>query len=256
MYRFPNKIFPNAINAYLLCPFKFKCHNDPDVKAEFVETPQSFSGSAIHLALKEFFDITKVPIDKRKVIDIGEILRDAWGKLAPKDKRKELFGSQEQERAFGLQAVSVLKNFLSSVDLSVVPLALEDWFDCPLSGFTIAGRIDRIDREDGKISVWDYKTGKLPFHQTIEDIIKEDLQIPIYAIIASKLNPLINEVRAGLIYLKFSKTYEACWNKEQLKGIEQTVVSAINKAKEDKALLPKPNKLCEWCEYKKVCPRS
>lgn len=64
-YIFPEKIFPNALTHYLQCPFKFKCHNDKEIKAEFIESPESFVGKVMHLVLKDFFDITKIPINKR-----------------------------------------------------------------------------------------------------------------------------------------------------------------------------------------------
>jgi len=48
-YIFPEKIFPNALTYYLQCPFKFKCHNDKEIKAEFVESPESFVGKVMHM---------------------------------------------------------------------------------------------------------------------------------------------------------------------------------------------------------------
>ena len=80
-YKFPEKIFPSTLNKYIQCPFKFKCHNDKEVKAEFVEKPESFMGSVIHLALKHFFDISQVPADKRKEQDLGELVRHFWARL-------------------------------------------------------------------------------------------------------------------------------------------------------------------------------
>jgi CRISPR/Cas system-associated exonuclease Cas4 (RecB family) len=255
-YKFPEKIYPNTINTYLQCPFKFKCHCDRDVKAEFVESSESFVGKAIHLALKDFFDVSKVPMEKRKNQDAGKMLRTAWARV-PKnewlnelwsaEERANLFGSKDQEKVFGLQAIIMLKNYISSADLSAVP--------CSLGEFKIAGRIDRIDQDsESAVSVWDYKTGKLPFHDTLEKRMEEDLQVPMYAVIASKLNPFADKIRVGLIYIKYSKIYETTWTKEQLKELEDKILTAIRKAKSDTEMAPHINKLCAWCEYMKVCP--
>lgn len=263
-YKFPDKIFPNAINTYLQCPFKFKCQSDPDVKAEFVDTPENFVGKAMHQALQDFFDISKISVEERKSQDIGQLLRQAWARI-PKSgwskdvwtakDRAELFGSVDQEKAYGLQAVAVLSNYILSADLSVIPLALEDWMDCKVGSFKIAGRVDRIDQDSKTaISVWDYKTGKLPFHETIDKIIQEDLQVPIYAVIASKLFPFVQTIKSGLIYLKYSKEYTKVWTREELKQVEREIITAINKAKEDTSFAPRLNKLCPWCEYINVCP--
>jgi RecB family exonuclease len=192
------------------------------------------------------------------------MLRDSWARMPKTDwgkelwtaeERAELFGSREQERAYGLQSIAMLQNYILSADLSVVPLSLEDWLDCDLGGFKIAGRIDRIDQgPDNSVSVWDYKTGKLPFHDSIAKKIKEDLQMPIYAIIASKLYPFAEKIRGGLIYIKYSKVYDITWEKKDIKELEENVLAQIKKAKDEKDFLPRVNKLCPWCEYMNVCP--
>ena len=263
-YIFPEKIFATTLNKYIQCPFKFKCHNDTEVKEKFVASPESFVGTVMHLVLKDFFDIKKTPIKERKDQDLGEMLRYFWARV-PKngwskeywssEERVELFGSKEQEKAFGLQAMAMLNNYISGSDLSVIPLALEDWMDCEIGDFRIAGCIDRIDQDsDSLISVWDYKTGKLPFYKDIEKIIEEDVQIPIYAIIASKLHPFAKKIRAGLIYVKYSRIFDKTWDKEELKELEGKLVNIIKTVKDDNTLLPKINKLCPWCEYKDICP--
>jgi len=263
-YIFPKKIFPSALNKYLQCPFQFKCHNDKEVKAKFVETPENFIGNVAHIMLKDFFDISNVPIDERKKQDIGKMVRYSWARVSQSgftknywtaEQRSKLFKSREQEKAFGLKTIAMLSNYISSADLSVIPLSLEDWMESHIGEFLIAGKIDRIDQDSKySISVWDYKTGKLPFFSTIEEIIENDIQIPVYAIIASKLNPFAEKIRGGLIYIKYSKVYETEWTKTQLKEIEEKIISIMEKVKNDKQLLPRINKLCDWCEYKTICP--
>jgi len=265
-YSFPQKIFPSALNYYIKCPFKFKCHNDKEIKAEYIERPETFVGKVIHAVLKDFFDIKKTPIDKRKKQDIASMVKHVWARMEKSswdkeywtaDERTKLFGSAEQEKAFGIDAITMLRNYLSEADLSVVPLALEDWVECDVNGFKIAGRIDRIDQDSNSIiSVWDYKTGKLPFRSSVEEIIKEDFQIPFYAIIASRLYPFAQKIRAGLIYLKYSKVYDAAWAKEEIKDLDKKVVEVLEHAKNDTSFLPRINKLCPYCEYLNVCPEK
>lgn len=265
-YLFPEKIFPSALNHYIKCPFKFKCHNDKEVKAEYIERPETFVGKVIHDVLNDFFDIKKTPIDKRKEQDIASMVKHNWARMEKDawskkywtaEERTELFGSIEQEKAFGINAITMLNNYFSKADLSVVPLALEDWMEYEIGEFKIAGRIDRIDQDsDSSISVWDYKTGKLPFYSDIEKIIEQDLQIPFYAIIASRLYPFAEKIKAGLIYLKYSKVYDAVWTKEEIKGLEKKVIETVKQAENDTDLLPKINKLCPYCEYINVCPEK
>jgi len=263
-YIFPQKIFPSALSAYIQCPFKFKCHNDKEVKAKFIESPESYVGKIVHLFLENFFDIKKIPINERKNQDISQTIRHLWARV-PKsnwsstcwsaEERKELFGSVEQEKAFGLKAIAMVENYISKADLSIVPLSLEDWMQCSVGDFVIAGRIDRIDQDsESSISIWDYKTGKLPFYDSIEKIIEKDPQIPIYAIIASNLNPFANKVKVGLIYIKYSKIYDITWTKDELKEVENKIIKIIKEVKNNTDFSPRINNLCPWCEYKNICP--
>ena len=263
-YKFPEKIFPQNLNYYLQCPLKFKCHNDKEIKAEFIEKPESYTGKVMHLVLKHLFDVRQVPADKRKEQEIGQLVRYFWARM-PKDKyggnywnsqdRRELFGSEEQEKSFGLQTIAILNNYIVKADLAATPLFLEDWMDCRIGEFTISGRIDRIDQDsDSSISIWDYKSGKLPFYDKVEKIIEEDIQIPVYAVIASKRNPFAEKIRAGLIYIKYSKIFDIIWTKDELTEIENRIVAIINKARSENRFLPRINNLCPWCEYRAICP--
>lgn len=263
-YIFPEKIFPSTLNKYIQCPFKFKCHNDAEIKEKFIETPEIFIGKVIHEALKHFFDITKTPVNERKNQDLGKLLRFSWARM-PKNSwssecwsaedRLKLFGSKEQEKAFGFKAIAMFNNYIQSADLSVLPLSLEDWMDCSVGEFTIGGKIDRIDQDsESSISVWDYKTGKLPYRNSIEKMMIEDIQIPIYAVIGSKLYPFAEKIRAGLIYIKHSKIYDIVWTKNDLKEIENKIIAKIKEAQSEKDFQPRINKLCPWCGYKDICP--
>ena len=207
-----------------------------------------------------------MPASRRKEHDLGQLVRYYWARI-PKgnfskeylsvEERIKLFSSTEQEKTFGLQTIVVLKNYIAGADLSVVPLSLEDWMDCEVENFTIAGRIDRIDQEsESSIAVWDYKTGKLPFHDSVEKMMKDDMQIPIYAVIASKRNPFAKRIRAGLIYVKYSKVFDIVWDRIQLMEIETKILNLIKEANGDNNFLPRINNLCPWCEYRTVCPEK
>jgi len=263
-YIFPKKIFPNNLNSYLLCPFKFKCQNDREIKAEFIESPQTFVGKVVHMVLRNLFDIEKVLVNKRGSQDLATMVRYAWARMPKngknkgywgKEDRRKVFGSEEQERAFGLNTISMISNYISSANLSATPMFLEDWMECSAGKFTIAGRVDRVDQDSkSSISVWDYKTGKLPFYKSMEKIIEKDIQIPMYAVISSKNNLFAKKIRAGFIYVKYSKVYEIVWSRDELKEVEEKIISIIKEAQNDKALLPRVNSLCGWCQYKDICP--
>lgn len=263
MYKFPDKIFPSRVTPYLKCPLKFKYKNDDEIKVEFVERPATFMGTVIHDTLENIFDITETPIEKRDKVDVREMVRDVWRTVQnkntrqplTKEERTELFGSREQERAFGLKSINIIKNFLAGADLSIVPLALEEWVQCDADEFTLAGRVDRVDQEsDDEIAIWDYKTGKLPYHKNIKKMMEHDFQIPIYSVIAGKRYPGAKRIRAGLIYVQYSKVYDIVWEREELEELENDLIKQLKDIKNQDKFPPKLNKLCPWCDYKDICP--
>lgn len=264
MYRFPLKVFPSHLNTAAQCLFKFSCQHDSEAKAKFVESPDSFVGKVMHLALKTFFNLRQLPMHERAPERMNVLVREAWPRVPRSgnkgfwspDERRQLFGSAEQERALGLQCIEVLRNYLTKADLSVMPLVLEEWLSCELEGIALGGRPDRIDKNgDRGIAVWDYKTGKLPFSDPTEMVGDyNDYQLPVYAVIASHLFPFAETIRVGQIYLKSCKVYQRSWTREQLKEVESDLLAFINRLREEEEFPPKINGLCPWCEYRKICP--
>ncbi len=263
-YKFPDKIFPSRVTPFLRCPFQFKCKNDKEIEVEFVETPATFTGKVIHNVLEKFFDISRVPLDEREKVDIAQMVREAWAEMTKNggdrsawtgEERRELFGSRSQERAYGLKTIIMIKNFLAGTDLSAVPLAVEEWMDCEVDNFTLAGRIDRIDQESSEtIAVWDYKTGKLPYHKSIEKMMEQDFQVPIYSVVAGECYPGAEKIRAGLIYVKYSRIFDMVWTREEIGELKEKLIGKLKKIKETEEFPPRLNKLCPWCDYKDICP--
>jgi putative RecB family exonuclease len=265
MFRFPLKLYSSHLNNFRQCPRKFRCTQDDDLRVPFQQTVECFVGSAIHAALRGFFDIRRLPMHERRPEQIGGLLRNSWSRI-PKGHgeygvwsaadRLRLFGSKEQERACGQLAISFLEAYLASTDLSVLPLALEDWFEGTIHGVTLAGRIDRIDRVgDRGIAVWDYKTGKRPFHKTAQEIIDEgNYQLPLYGIIAAMRFPAAEIIRVGEIYVRFNEVYKLTWTRENLEQITEDVLDFVARMKAEQEFAPQPNALCPWCDYREDCP--
>jgi RecB family exonuclease len=262
-YEFPDPVFATSLNHYRQCPFRFRCHNDKEVKAEFKPSPKQFVGEAMHAALRIFFDINELPVHERRLDVVGDLLRKAWARVTKDfgtpytaEERTVLFGSVEQERAQGLKAIDTLKSYLQTADLSVVPIALEDWQYAVVDGVRLGGKIDRVDKESAdRIAVWDYKTGKLPYYKETERIVEEDLQLPVYGVIAGELYPWADSVRVGLIYVSYSQVYDVVWSRRDLAARRERILEVVERIRAETEFSPVINPLCRWCEYLVICPR-
>jgi DNA helicase II / ATP-dependent DNA helicase PcrA len=139
-------------------------------------------------------------------------------------------------------------------------LAVEQRFQFHLDASTLSGYIDRIDRRpDGRLCLLDYKTGKWPMKL---DEAEQDLQLALYALACHELEELaaLGDV-AELTYL-----YPRDLKASGLTRRSQTVTPDLTEATRERlrrdiaAIVAErfdfgPQADCQWCEFKRVCPR-
>jgi putative RecB family exonuclease len=259
------KYFPTQLTTYEQCPLKYKCSRDPEIRDKYRQpSPQLYMGSCVHDALEHFFDITKVPVPERTYEKLEQLLRRAWAgvDLSPwkRDQRKversRVFGEdKEMEAGWGKKALHILYRYFCITDKTVVPFTSEQFHETRLeSGITIAGKIDRIDRnDDGSLHVIDYKTGKAPWKKDDESIAKDDLQLSMYAIVVMKKYGVpVN--RCSLVFLAHDETVGFSPTMDLLKGKADRIAEVVRKIESDTEFKPVENNLCSWCEYREICP--
>lgn len=232
---------PFKISMFLECPKKYKFHYIDNLSVQFQKPkPYLTMGEHVHSALKDFFE---KPPGKRNKKLLEELLRKHW-----KEKR-EGFKNVEEERKYGLSALEMLSGFYDSFDTKVEPIELEQNHKLQLSdSLVLSGKIDRVDKEEGGLSIIDYKTGS-------ESDDEEKLQLVIYSIIINKKTekPVL---RASFLYLKSGNLVSIEPNKKMIdEGIKKVkkIAGKIEKEKEFKA---KVNKFCKWCDYISICPEK
>ena len=119
-----------------------------------------------------------------------------------------------------------------------------------MGALEIVGRMDRMDRLDGKaVRVVDYKTG-VPRDQRFAD---ESLQLSIYAMGVRQLGYEPKEL--VLINVQDNTAVFTQRLEKQLDGAR----SRIEKAAEGIAagkFTPTPGQHCRWCDYRRLCPAT
>lgn len=116
------------------------------------------------------------------------------------------------------------------------------------------GFIDRVDRNNGRFRVIDYKTSKKPF---VDSKLPTSLQFGIYAL-ACLINEQIKCLPDEYIYrfiLLDDKQWALTkgWEKRLVKKLTQ-IFDAIEKRDEESKFEPKPSPLCRWCNYSVTNP--
>jgi hypothetical protein len=292
---------PSAINEFLSCPLKFYFHHiaglpQPDEVTEEIDA--RMFGNLLHSALKLIYSGFNQSLITRERLEVA--LKDEGVIDAALDKAfsEALFGDtagtgNRKPEGFNLIVRQVIHTYirqfirteLDSCPFNIVSLEERYMITIPVTGhenisdINIGGIIDRIDIQDGKTRILDYKTGAVKNSFTnVESLfdagekIRNDaaFQVLLYAFVYDKLNPG-NIIVPGLYFLRNSHTEDFSCSlrfgskKEALSNF--TVVQ-----QEFEALLQKNLsrlfdfrepftqtanlQVCQYCSYAAICRRE
>jgi putative RecB family exonuclease len=239
---------PSRASDFKVCPqlFKFKAID----KIEVPPTVYQARGTTAHLALQWLFDHDA---DERTPETLYELFRKAWVELRD-EEFPQLFASVEEERAWGIESLEVLANYFRVEDpTNLEPLDRELDMIEDLGEITIRGILDRMEEEADGVVITDYKTGKAPPPQYA---IPAFFALKIYALLIRKRTGR-TPARLKLLYLNGPTVYEIPISDPQLDATQrklEALWSAINRAIIEDNFPTRPGRLCDWCQYRDICP--
>jgi DNA helicase-2/ATP-dependent DNA helicase PcrA len=230
----------SAIESYERCPLQFKIARDWNLPAE-PAAPMQF-GAAVHTVLYDYFRTAGAGQARTR----EQVLEKFREELA-----KGRFDDPLQRELYEKQGVEQLSAFLAAIAAGPAPdvLDTERKFRLEVKGVTVVGRVDRVDRLDGKrVRIVDYKTGR-PRDQEDAD---QSLQLSLYAIAA---RDAWDAEPASLVFynLETNAPVETFRTPAQLLEAAETVREVAERiaAGDFKA---KPDYHCNWCPYRALCP--
>jgi superfamily I DNA/RNA helicase len=212
------------------------------------ETHQMWLGSVVHAV-----------IDR---VQKGEVEREEEPVLADLDAHwdRSLFPNRAIEHQKRLDAEGMLRRWLLYEQAD--PVASERWFEFPIDGAVIRGRIDAVFRqENGHLRVVDYKTSRYPIS---EAAAKEDLQLAAYYLALRRDEQLREIGKPGtlqLAYLAKASAREGYIRRGVSPGTfdayetraEATIVDLAARVRAED-FGPNPEADCQWCKFKSICP--
>ncbi|MGB9695021.1 MAG: RecB family exonuclease [Caldisericaceae bacterium] len=235
----------SKISTYIKCPLRYKFIYVDKMETQ-VRSYFSF-GNSIHKVLEEFYNplVTYNDLGKKPHQYLLELLDTHWISAG--------YGSPYQERKAKAEAQAILYDYCKKNINSFKPAYLvEKEFSFQLGGFEVKGRIDRIDKNDGKFAIVDYKTSSMmPKSFTEEEI----LQPVIYRIAAEGIIPdeadKISEVY--LYFLRYQKKVNFLIDEHLIDKSKKRIIE-IGNLIEKRVFYPKKNGYCSTCEFRSICP--
>jgi putative RecB family exonuclease len=245
------RLSPSRASDFKQCPQLYKFRSI-DRLPEPVSVHQA-RGTTAHLALERLYDL---PATDRTADRLYDLFRAAWSELRSTEEYGDLFDDPEEERAWGVESLGLLRNYFGIEDpTAVVPIDRElDLLEELGDGIVIRGILDRMDeRPDGELVIVDYKTGKAPPERYAASAF---FAMKIYAVlIRHRLGRTPAELR--LLYLNGPTQYAMPVNDKVLDGVERQLRAlwrSIETAIESDTWTPSPGVLCDWCSFQDICP--
>lgn len=247
---------PSRVGTYEGCPQKYKLHYLDKVKVPERPTIETHLGSSVHSALEDLY---------RQILQAGRVpsleqvhgfYDSAWEKewsdamvIVRAEYSAEDYRRQGRDYLDRYYQKWHPFNQTATIDLEKkVELELADGAE-PVK---VMGYIDRLARApDGWYEVHDYKTSRsLPTMAELE----ADPQLGFYALAVKAMWPDIPGVRLVWHYVAFGETLVVVPTEENLRGVRDRLLARIRAAAAATEFPPNVTRLCDWCEYKVVCP--
>lgn len=232
------------IDTFANCPRKFRYQYVDALPTQ--PAPQLSFGTSIHAVLEWLYD--------RKHPELPSLDET----LAALFERWDTTGYAEAPRAEQLAAYSHARDVIARFHGRVVsegfrlPAAVEAWFELPFEDdVVVVGAIDRIDvHPDGSLHVIDYKTNR---RAKSRQQVASSLQLSIYAL-ATRMLLGRDPATVALDFVVPGVRVEVDRDRLDLDAVAAKVaeVARLVRAREDR---PTPNRLCDWCDFKPICPQ-
>ena len=231
------------IDDYLTCPLKYRYVHE--LRIPIMEHHTVVYGSAIHEAIERYYQykLQQKKVKKEELIGWFE-----------QDLRREGFVSSQHYEERLAHGKEVLAQFYEREEkINVLPEAIEQEFQFMIGNNRIRGRFDRVDKEDGKAVIIDFKSSAVDDQKKANEKAKESLQLSLYAYAYKQVKNELPKVvklyfvESGVIGIAQKDDDDF----DELLGQIEEVSEGIRKQNFE----AKPTYMaCSACAFNQICP--
>ncbi len=249
-----SKFSPSKLDCYKECPRRYQ-YRYVDKIARRRKTPETVVGTAVHAAFEEMYGLVsggKLP----SVLDVSALFEGAFEKewdetVVVKDVRFTRADWMNVGRQCVAQYYEAHQPFTEDRTVAVEKRV---GFPITVDGveYRIEGYVDRLSLSpDGAFEIHDYKTAKsLPNQEYVD----ADWQLALYELAVRREWPDAQAVRLKWHYVRHGKTLTSVRDEAARERLRADVANTIAAIKHDHEFKPSPGPLCDWCEYRDLCP--
>ncbi|MBU1129168.1 MAG: PD-(D/E)XK nuclease family protein [Nanoarchaeota archaeon] len=241
----------SKLSTFEQCAFKYKLRYIEKIKPEIEPIIEIHLGKCAHDSLEWIYNQvkeSKIPTAEELIQHYSKNWQDNYNsKFVITDKKLA------QKDYFNKGVGFLLNYYMEHKPFDDNTLETEKKILFSLGNSQILGYIDRLayDEKKNEYVIHDYKTsGSLPTKERIDN----DRQLSIYSLAIQEL--FGKQQRSLLVwhYLNFNKQIFARKSNQELEQLKQDILELIQKIESAKQFPTTKSPLCNWCEYKNMCP--
>ena len=244
----------SKLSTFEQCKLKYKFRYIDKIIPDIEKTIESHLGSVVHSTLEWLYN----QIRKSMVPTIDEVIvnySESWKKeyedeipIARRDMTVEDYFNK------GIQFLLSYYTRHKPFDDNTIAVEKEIFLKLDEEGnYRIRGFIDRLsyNTETQEYEIHDYKTSsRLPK----QEVLEKDRQLALYSIAVKESFGEDKKIILIWHYLSFNKKIYSKRTNEQLKQLKDETLQLIKEIENTTEFTPKKSPLCNWCEYKHICP--
>ncbi len=248
------KFSPSKLDCYKNCPKRYQ-YRYVDRLARKRKTPETVLGVAVHTAFEELYALVRggrAPATPEVQAFFDAAFDEGWDDTVQvKDARFR----KDDWRKVGRDCVETYCR-LHAPFTEDKTIAVEKRVGFPIeidgNEYRIEGFVDRLAlTPDGVFEIHDYKTAKSLPDQAHADA---DWQLALYEIAVRRDWPGAPGVRLKWHYVRHGATLTSVRDAAARERLLGELAELIERIKRDHEFAPKPGPLCDWCEFRDLCP--
>ncbi len=245
----------SKLSTFEQCPLKYKFRYIDKIKPEIEKSIEAHLGTSVHDTLEWVYNTVKDNPEKNppSMDDIIQHYIEAWQKGYSENIL--IVKKQFTERDYLNKGIQFLADYFQKhYPFKDGTIECEKQIIIDLDeDIQIKGFIDRLvhNIETGKYEIHDYKTANtLPTQEKMD----EDRQLALYSIAIKETYGEDKEVVLIWHYLAHNQDIISKRTQEQLENLKQETKDLIERIENTREFISRTSILCEWCEYKSICP--
>jgi len=244
---------PSRASDFMQCPLLYRFRVIDRLPSP--PSPAAARGTLVHSVLERLFDL---PAAERTLDAAAALVGPQWQELVDTDPELAAMLEADENRtqeSWFAEAVTLINTWFVLEDPTrLEPAERELYVEAEFDGLTLRGYVDRLDvAPNGALRVVDYKTGRSPSEHFEAKAL---FQMKFYALVLWRLRGVIPQM-LQLVYLGNSELMRYSPDEADLLATERKVKAlwtAIERAATTGDWRPRTSRLCDWCDYKDLCP--